>query len=372
MKKVTDIIEIITICALVLAFAVGFWVLPDRAFSGKENRTLEQFPKFTWEYNAGSGWTFTSKIGKYFADQFPLRDGFIGIKAYSELAAARLENNGVVKCGQVLVPHPESSEKTLERNTKSISVFAKNTGKPVTLAILPRPCDVWADKLPAVYDKAADKKIWESFGEKCAEYSLESADAYSLLCGSGLYYRTDHHYTTAGAYEVYKMLGEYLGYEPYSEDFFERVTVANDFCGTSMRTSGFYLTKKDTFELWRYEGDEDYDIVADGKDIPLYDMSKVTEQGERSTDKYAVFLGGNHSRVDITKGEGRPRLLLVRDSYADALAPFLSLHYDLTMLDPRYYQRSYTEIVSECDATLVLMSMEELSDGVSLGYLELK
>ena len=39
-------------------------------------------------------------------------------------------------------------------------------------------------------------------------------------------------------------------------------------------------------------------------------------------DKYSVFLGGSAGRLEITGGESRPRLLIVRDSYASAVAPF--------------------------------------------------
>ena len=368
MKKKNDIIQIVSACAIVLGFFVAFWALPDKDFSDKENRTLEQFPAFTLAEDKGGGWAFTSAVGKYFADQFPLRDFFVGTKAYCELALGRLENNDVIMASVgTLVPHADWSEAKLERNLRSVSVYAEAKEIPVTLACLPRPCDVFADRLPAVYDGTGDREVWGKYTELCKKYSLDDAGMYSLFTENGEYYRTDHHYTTDGAYSAYCALGGILGYTPYPEDFFDRQTVSFDFEGTSMRTSGFYLTEKDEIVLYRYDGDDTYEVNADGEKISLYDFDKLN-----TTDKYAVFLGGNHARVDITSGTdtSRQRLLLVRDSYADAVAPFLALHYDLTLIDPRYYTKS-TQSECDCDAALIYMGMNELSGGISLGYLEM-
>ncbi|WP_348246457.1 hypothetical protein, partial [Salmonella enterica] len=74
---------------------------------------------------------------------------------------------------------------------------------------------------------------------------------------------------------------------------------------------GFYLAKKDEIKLYRYENDTKYTVIADKKEISLYDFEKL-----EAVDKYAVFLGGNHARVDITNGENREKLLIVRDSFA--------------------------------------------------------
>ena len=133
-----------------------------------------------------------------------------------------------------------------------------------------------------------------------------------------------------------------------------------------MRSSGFYFTKKDKIELYRYESDDNYTITADGQSISLYDFSKLD-----TTDKYAVFLGGNHARVDIKSGQNREKLLVIRDSFADSLAPFLSLHFDLVMVDLRYYTDNVRELaVSEgISKVLLLECISELSTTNNLSYL---
>ena len=122
-------------------------------------------------------------------------------------------------------------------------------------------------------------------------------------------------------------------------------------------------------ELYRYEGDTEYTVIADEKQISLYDMGKLV-----SADKYGVFLGGNHARVDITaKGKARPRLLIVRDSFADSLVPFLAIHYDITLIDLRYFKSSVAQLVKSggYDKVLVLLNISELATSKNLSYLQM-
>lgn len=366
MKKITDRIQLITVCTLVLALLAAFVILPDKPLSEAENRTLATFP------DAGlsdilSG-RFTTELGEYFADQFPLRDAFVSVKAYSELALGKTENNGVVYAAeQTLIPRPQTGER-LERNLRSVAAFADAVDIPVITAALPRTADVFSSLLPVSYPVEEDAAIWEEYGRLCSELDITAPDLYTPLKESGQYYRTDHHYTTHGAYVAYEQLAEVLGYEAYPTDFFTVEQVSDGFCGTSKRTSGFYGVKNDVIELYRYDGDGDYTVTADGEKISLYDFDALD-----STDKYAVFLGGNHGRVDITRGTDRPRLLLIRDSFADSIAPFLALHYDLTMIDLRYYSDNVYELTVDegFSAVMIYESMNELSSSGNLSYLNI-
>lgn len=366
MKKRFNLLITIIICAFVLALSVSFIALPDKAFSGKENRSLAQFQKPT-VYNITSG-AFTQNFGKYFADQFPMRDAFITVKAYSELILGKRENNGVIKCGDTLIARPKSEEMQLKENLQIVSDFSKSQNIQTVVAALPRSVDVFSEILPASYPTESDKALWDEYFTLSKDYNLIAPDLYSPLCESNEYYRTDHHYNSHGAYLTYSLLGEALGYSPKEKSYFNIQAVTDEFCGTSMRSSGFYFTKKDKIELYRYDSDDSYTITADGESISLYDFSKLD-----ATDKYAVFLGGNHARVDIKSGENRDKLLVIRDSFADSLAPFLSLHFDLVMVDLRYYNDNVRELaVSEgISKVLLIECMSELSTTNNLSYLSI-
>lgn len=367
MKRFFDKAYIVIIAFVIVTFSALLFILPDKSFSEKENRTLAKAPEFTvGKLFAGE---YTGKIGGYFADQFPLRDAFIGVKAYSELALGKGENNGVVLAGDLLIPREENSTERLEANLKTVKAFADRTGTEVLEVALPRTVDVFAESLPASYPAENDKAVWDEYFKISKQLGVKTVNVYDILCDSNAYYRTDHHYTTEGAYLTYRALGEALGYTPKDREFFKTETVADDFCGTAMRTSGLYLTEKDEIILFRYQNDMDYEVTADGKEIKLYDFDKLN-----STDKYAVFLGGNHARVDI-KGEGnREKLLIIRDSFADSIAPFLSLHYDLVMIDLRYYSNSVSKILKEenIDKVLVLECISELATTKNISYLNIE
>ncbi len=366
MKNKFNIATIIS-CSLVIAvMAVAFFVIPDKKLSQKENRTLASSPSFSAD-KLFSG-EYTTDLATYISDQFPLRDTFIAAKSYSELALGKGENNGVIYAeNDILIARDDIKDNRLEENLQAIKEFENATGVPVRVAVLPRSVDVFSEYLPDTYPCENDKNLWQDYYTQAKQLELTAPNLYDELCEDNNYYHTDHHYNVYGAYQAYSLLGKSLSYTPKELDFFQAEMVSSDFCGTSMRTSGFYLAPKDKITLLRYDGDNDYTIAADGKPISMYDMSRLVD-----TDQYAVFLGGNHARVDISKGEGRPKLLVIRDSFADSLAPFLAIHYDLVMLDLRYFTDNVQQIVMDeaIQQVLILESMSEFATTKNISFLE--
>ena len=368
MKKFIDIISVIILSGIVLALAIVSVVEPDKVFSDKENRVLNSMPKFT--YNKLFSGEYTMALGGYIADQFTLRNEFIGVKAYSELAQNKGENNGVIYTQEALIPRPAIDGERIEENLIILDDFVNQNKLTLTVALIPRTADVFSEFLPQTYPTNNNFLIWEKLYSKAEDKGFVLADLYAPLCESNAFYRTDHHYTSQGAFITYTELGKYLGYTPVDEEYFNIEKVTDDFSGTSMRSSGFYLYDKDSIHLYRYKGDDSYSVTADGKEISLYDFSKLN-----TTDKYAVFLSGNHARVDITsKDEKRERLLIIRDSFADSLAPFLALHFDLTLIDLRYYTDSVAALCEQqgIENVLILESIDELATTKNLSYLRMK
>lgn len=87
------------------------------------------------------------------------------------------------------------------------------------------------------------------------------------------------------------------------------------------------------------------------KTATLYDTSKLKEK-----DKYALFLGGNYPVLDIrTTADTTDRLLLVKDSYANSVIPFLTAYYrEIIVVDPRYYYDDIREVMKKNKITSVL------------------
>lgn len=366
MKRKIDFITV-TVCILTVAIlSCAFLILPDRRLSDAENRALKTLPTLSAD-RLMSG-DYTADLAEYISDQFPARDTFVAVKAYSELVLGKRENNGIIYGkNNTLIAKADAGDR-LDDNLSAVKEFENAVEVPVYLGILPNTADVFAENLPNSYSTEQNDKLWQQFFSETKNLNLTAVNLYDPLCEQNNYYRTDHHYTTFGAYQTYGLLGNTLGFEAKSIDFFKADTVSRDFCGTSMRASGFYLAPKDEITLFRYNGDTDYTVTADGNSAELYDMAKLD-----TTDKYAVFLGGNHARVDISSGGDKPKMLIIRDSFADSLAPFLALHYDLTLIDLRYYNDNIQQLVFDenFDCVLILESITEFSIAKNLSYLRM-
>lgn len=366
MKKFFDIVYVSVVSVILCGFMIMFFVFPDNDFSPAENRMLNGVPNA--DIDSILSGSFAEKAGVYIADQFPFRNVFVAAKAYTELGLLRQENNRVIYGkNATLIPRSEDKNSRLGENLDIIERFSDATDADVTVVPIPRTIDVFSEYLPKTYPYEKDMKVWQDLNEGIDNAKLRYIGLYDTLCESNAYYKTDHHYTTHGAYLVYAMLGDSLGYIPEKREFFSVETVTDDFGGTAMRSSGFYLRKRDKIDLFRYENDDSYEILADGKKIELYDFSKLN-----TADKYAVFLGGNHARVDVCRRAlSREKLLIIRDSFADSIAPFLAIHYDLVMIDLRYYTNSVAKILEDekISKVLIIESISEFSTAKNFSYL---
>lgn len=327
-------------------------LLPDRDRSDAENRTLEQFPEFSWEGLKDGG--FTKSVEEYFADQFPLRDQWTGLKARAEQLLGKREFNGVYLCGDALIARVEPPKDGLEeKNLGYVARLAERTEIPVYLGLIPSAAEIRREDLP----RGAESWDQAAFIARAAELEgVEPVDFLTALRNhagertwEGIFYRTDHHWTTLGAYYGYAALMEALGRgeevpEPEAVKAWD-LPVSNGFQGTLYSQSGIHWLEPDSIEFWVEESGLTVTSWRDGtpKEARLYDWDYLGEK-----DKYSAFLGGNQPLCIIKNPEGEGKLLVIRDSYADSLAPFLALHFEeVHLLDPRYYRYSAAKYAEE-------------------------
>ena len=352
MKKIKDILFLLSICALILFFGIAILLLPPRELSEKENRNLAQPPKISVG-SLLSGEYFTA-LGDFYKDQFPLRDSFTAIHSLAELSLGKIECNGVIPTADgKLIALPKYDDVSLIRRNL-ISIQANKS----ILYVPPRAIDLAKESLPSAY--SLDDDVTRFLPEDTAKLF------YEFLESGNSYYNTDHHWTTQSAYFAYTQICQKLQITPYPKDFFKIETVSENFYGTSFSKSGLpsALVSPDTVELYRYEGDNGFEIyINDTKQsfTNLYDYDALN-----TSDKYRVFLGGNYAHLSVKAAEGkeRPKLLLVKDSFANSLIPFLALHYDIEVIDPRYCTRTffYEQLErDDFDSRLFVLSIDTLA-----------
>ena len=344
-------------------------LLPDRERSEVENRTLAQWPAFSWQsLKDGS---FTEGVEEYFADQFPLRDQWTGLKARAEQLLGKREFNGVYLCGDTLIAKVERPEEGLtEKNLGYVSSLADKADARVWLGLIPSAAEVWKDRLPA------GAESWDQPGvlEQAAETGVPMVDFHAALTehrDEPVFYRTDHHWTTLGAFYGANALLETLGKAPLDAADFAPDTVTEDFNGTLYSTSGVHWLTPDTMEFW--VADEGLSITSwrtgAAEPAALYDREYLAKK-----DKYSAFLGGNQP-LCVIRNENVPdggKLLLVRDSYSDALAPFLAQRFsEVHLMDLRYYRMPAARYAAEngIDDIVVLYSVPNFLTDKNLVFL---
>jgi len=360
---------------MIFGFGIAIYIIPQKNFSEEENRSLQTFPsyssveKFVDELVDGR---LGEDITKFYSDQFPLRNYFVGIKAFNERLLLKKENNDVVfaKDGYLINRFDYSNEELLKTNLSKIDKGLSSSAAPVYTIIPPRTQDVILSKLPNGYPTELSDGLYERLEDYLSEKSFHYIDLRALLVeadkeGDDVYYKTDHHWTSKGANIVYNALSDAIGFVPESE--FAVETVSDEFYGTSWSSAGAKWISPDAIQKYVCADDDSYVLEV----MKYSDISKLTgieddisatirgfydESALDKKDKYLYFLGGNYALAKLYKETDikRPKILLVKDSFANSLVPFLARNYDIDLVDPRYYTGIISDIVEGSDYEFIL------------------
>lgn len=328
----------------------SLWLLlPKKTFSENENRMLASPPTFSVEALASG--EYTERLAAYLQDHIPARDLMLKAKSTAELVLLKRENNRIV-----LLPHgymvkrfsySDEELSTLRENLQAIRALCtalSKTGRPTVFLCAPRAVDVLGDESLA---EPPERSPWEAVKVECPEaLSVTSLLREKSRRGEAIWFHTDHHWTPLGAYYAYQALGPSLGYVPYPRGAFTEETVSHQFLGTAYSACLSPLARPDEIKAFRYENDGEFLCINEqtGQTEGGFYREKALSQ----KDRYAYFLGPNTAHLRIEKqGEARPTLLVIKDSYAQCLVPFLARHFNVELLDLRYFRYDATETVRE-------------------------
>ena len=366
-KKLPALLPVAVFLTMVFGFSLWNLLRPARSFSENENRALAQLPQFSLE-SLFAG-TFTSDYEEYLTDQFPLRDEWISLKTRAELLLGKKDVNNVYfgKNGWLLDKYKGTlSEERMQDNLAKLGEFTHYAAgllgeDHVRAMLVPTASGVLTNRLPPFasdFDQAAMLAQAEAL---CPEGTfLSLLPALQEHQEEYIYYRTDHHWTTLGAYYAYDQLCQTLGLVPFDRSAHTAVEVEN-FYGTFYSRARTWNAKPDVLTYYQLDAPLTiYQVTGpgmpgEGQTTGLYDLAKLD-----AYDKYAAFLHGNNglSRVE---GEGQGRILVIKDSYANSLVPFLTANYaDIDVIDLRNYNYGLDALIQEnqYDQILVLYSFD--------------
>lgn len=311
----------------------------DKSFSESENRVLAQKPEFSLS-SLISG-DFMSDMEDYVADQFVLRDQWISLKLFEDMALGKRESNGVYigKQDTLLEIPDEPNTQSLENNLNAIREFSqRHVDINTVMTLVPNAayiCDQLRPNNAPVRDQSQDIANARAVVGDSLNF-VDLVDTMSSHKTEYIYYKTDHHWTSLGAKYAFDALCPALGItDPVIE--YDVYPVSTTFSGTLASKSGYHKAE-DTIEIYVAK-DVNTDCVVNyideqRKTASIYDSTALDQK-----DHYEVFFGGNFSRVDIsTPNEQNKNLLLLKDSYANCFVQFLLPYYrNIIMVDPRYY-----------------------------------
>ena len=388
-EKALNILTVAVFLVLLYTLAVIFLLKPAESFSEEENRDLQQFP--VWSAKDFFDGTYSTKINEYFADQFPFRNTFVGAKALVETALLKQENNGVLLGengqlavrGSTLTYFDEDGQKqtatvdyyfpdALEEEAGYIRELKDSltaAGRQFALVMPPRTVDVASSAFR--YPEALLEDVSRLFAD-CNYVDLAGEMKARFDNGEYVYYKTDHHWTTLGAYYAYCAVMEQYGLEPYPLESFTREQVSDSFYGTTYSKGGFKFIAPDSIEYFHHneltpdqfkttvlgwkEGKIDITLELDG----FYDRTFLGQK-----DQYSSFLSGTNTLTVIERKDNaeRPKMIILKDSFANSIAPFLALHFDLVIVNLADYSDTRTYIAenaADAEYVLVIYNLDNL------------
>lgn len=351
----------ILFAVVILGLSIINIIQPTKVFSSKENRYLEGFPELSFK-TIMTG-EFSTDFEKYASDQFVGRDNWIGLKTVSGLAILKKDNGRVYfgKDDYLFDVENNLNDEQFTLNINILNKFSQAIKKvekdiKITALLVPTKTEILGEKLPAyapvIDEKLLVEKIKEALNKNINVTDL--IDKFSEHSNEYIYYKTDHHWTSKGAFYAYEKYLNIVGGNPLLETDFIIEMVSDEFYGTSYRKANFYLGKGDIINKYTPKNPLDLEISYNNSSTSkeLYDNSFLNK-----TDKYSFFLGGDKALVEInTSVKNNKTIVVLKDSFANSMIPFLVNNYEnIIIIDTRYFNDSVGQLINERDVDEVLL-----------------
>ncbi len=352
----------LSVAGLLLLLAALQLILPDRGRSDLENRVLTPAPRFTVADFVSGAWE--EQLEKHAADQLPLREAFVSLHTAVQHLLGRRADGDVIEGGDWLFARTDSwSRRCVTLNAAALQSLAEQTGRKALLLAVPSSACLYPEKLPAGAPMGDEEALLEAAAAETPVLPLLPR-LRAARDAEPLYYRTDHHWTRAGAQAGYVTACQALGLQPLPEEAEEAYP---DFCGSYYARHPLPWLAPDTLS---FAFPDNVRLRVGGEEQP--GLADPDALGGR--DKYAALLWGNHAVIELTcDAAPEGTLLVLKDSYANALLPLLARHYrHVIAVDARNFAGNIVNFVNERegDTILCVYGLYTLATGYSIYRLE--
>lgn len=383
MRKMKKIGILVFCLALGSCTAISF-AAPPKQYSQAENRALEAKPEISFA-DIISG-DYQAHYEKYLNDQIFLRDAWVRIAAGMERLLGKKDINGVYlgKDGYLIEKYKDTDfdPAQAQENVRTLAEFLNGAEKKfgknhVCCIMVPSKGSALPDKMP---DYAAAYDVSGTVG-----MLLGSLDNPDILLDAGktlqehqdeyIYYRTDHHWTTLGAYYAYCAFAGQAGHKAKPLEAYDRETVFQDFYGTSYNKVQIPVAA-DSVELFHSKEQDGVRVIEDGGEA-VSDSFYFLDEASKGFNRYNVFFSKNTAQIQVhTKAKTGRALLVIKDSFANCFVPFLAGDYDeILMVDCRYSKGSIQDVLAghqEITDVLVMYNVEKFMQETNLRALDIQ
>ena len=355
-RKLGAVLPCAVFCLMLFAMLLLLLFLPKEDYSQLEKRYLAAAPE--WDLRSVLSGRFAEQAEAYIADHLPGRLFLLGLNAKAERAVGRQPTKSIYvgKSGRLYEAPCRCDTAIIERNMEAINTFAALTDAPVHLMLVPSAGYILRRDIPAFHATYLDDGIIRA-SYALGQETLETVDLLTAFDRAeekeSFYYRTDHHWTSEGAYCAYRLYAQAVGRPVKPREVFS-VTTVPGFLGTTYSRSALWDTPAESIALWKsatpflVENSE-----AEGRHEGLFYEDALSDP-----DKYPVFLDGNHALLRVHNGSAAAsgRLLVIRDSFASCLGCFLAEAYEeVVMVDLRYYKAPVADLLADGDFDEILI-----------------
>lgn len=408
LRRRAEVLTVSLITAFILCFSVWCLVAPKQTFSENENRALASWPVYS--FTALKDGSYMSGVQTYLSDHFPLRDPFMTLKTKYEMLTGREEINDIylAKDGYYIEAYrtPKQQKKIITQFQKLQDAITTDAKQNVRVMLVPTAISTYNAKLPgSAPDRGLLRQVDTMNEIYAALPNMQKVDAWSALqaaaaqegtartqasgnaggaqpvagteaagsdttAATGLYYHTDHHWTTHGAYVGYQAYCGAAGLSPIPETDFQKTCVTKDFHGTIFSKLHDSTVPGDAITLYENPANQltvSYPDTGEMTDT-LYNRDYLAQK-----DKYSMFLNNLHPLVEITNetADSDRQLALIKDSYANSMVPFLVNHYQkIYVFDTRYYRFGPSSFINEhpeVTDVLLLYNMNTIDTDLGVG-----
>jgi hypothetical protein len=366
-KKVMVILFLLTIGLIPLLSLIA---MPRErfAFSVNENRYLAAFPRFSLdrvldtEYMRGfEDWANDRIIG---------RESWLRLRNRAEISLGKIEIGGAfITPERMLQVWQEYDEDLIDRSLAAMDAFAaRHSETPVFFMLAPTAQEIYRSSLPEYVPLPSQY----DFIRYCYD-GLENVTPVDVLTPLEdnsewyLYYRTDHHWTSLGAFIAYSAAAPVLGFTPLGLGSFTAENFGG-FLGTLYSMTLINTVTPDVISIYKPTGSAPaITLTVGGNEFGSLYFREYLD----TKDKYSVFLGANAPVIEIKSEPANTdkRLLIFKDSYAHSLIPFLVNNYsEITVADLRLINTVYSELfnVEDYDAVLFVYNVISFSEDTNL------